>query len=239
MGAGMALTGFSLRAVLVASVALGVAGCGNDGATREQAAQLRGLFSRLIPGGGGAGDQPATGSGAVQQQLAGLLASSEEPVVVTAKEGDAATASALVRIEQNGAYDTYATGQRQTMTLRGGMLTATRGLGNDLMSADIDAVQALVRARKDGGAPRRMRYLDGENRTFEFRFDCAVQVGAVQTVPRATGGEQRLTRITERCTSPSRSITNTYMVDATGHVMASSQWAGPLNGNLSITQIRK
>lgn len=232
----MALMTTRERAGLALVLVLALVGCGNDNATREQAAQIRGLFARLMPGGGG---EQAAGAGAVQQQLAALLSSSEEPVVVIAKEGDAETASALVRIENNGAFDTYATGQRQTLTLRDGMLTATRGLGNDLMSSDIDAVQALIRARKDGRAPRRMRYLDGQNGTFEFRFDCTVQVGDTQTLPRVTGGTQTLRQVNERCVSPSRDIANSYMVDASGHVMASSQWAGPLNGNLSITQIRK
>lgn len=113
------------------------------------------------------------------------------------------------------------------LSFRGGVLVASRGLGYDLMSADVDGTLALLKGSGDGGYyPVIRAYLDGEDRT-QFRgFQCrrATADGTAGAVGRLPGAARR---IDERCVSPDRRVTNTYWLDAAGRVIGSRQWVGP------------
>ena len=68
-------------------------------------------------------------------------------------------ASILVRKGENRDVETYFTPDNISISLRDGVLIATRGLGFDLMSADVsDTIAGL---RRGGRAVRIHRYLDG------------------------------------------------------------------------------
>lgn len=115
-----------------------------------------------------------------------------------------------------------------TLTLRGGVLSATRGLGDDLMSADVAGSVAMLRGGGgDGYYPQIRTHLDGEYQT-EFRaYQCRREGAARQQV--GVGGRTRAaTRIEERCVSPDEGFTNIYWLDDAGTVIRSRQWIGPV-----------
>jgi hypothetical protein len=146
--------------------------------------------------------------------------------------------SLMLRIEQNQGYETFGSSDRRSVTMRNGVLTATRGLGGDLMSSDLSGVMPLITARKQGRGARVMRFLDGEDQTVEIRFDCTVTPG--QSIPVKAGQLDTTARqVTERCTAGDRTITNTYLVDNHGRSFSAKQWAGVTNGYLLFQTMRR
>ncbi len=164
-----------------------------------------------------------------------LAATDASLILLTVPNRKAVTV--MQQLEQNGGYATYGTGDRRSVTLRGGMMTGTRGLGNDLMSSDVGPVRALVAARRSGTAQREMRYLDGEDLTQIGLFTCSVQVGAQERL-RTGENETSVTDVTETCDGTTENFTNTYKVAQTGHIIQSRQWHSPLNEYLSIQSLR-
>ena len=143
----------------------------------------------------------------------------------------------IQEVAANGNYTTYGTPDRRSITLRDGLLAATRGLGQDLMSADLDQVQALIAAPGSGTATRVNRYLDGENLTAPIAFNCTLTAGA-KTHLQSGEIDTDVTQVTESCTSASNSFENTYLVSPEGRVVQSRQWLNPLHGYMTIQHLR-
>lgn len=122
------------------------------------------------------------------------------------------------------------------MIFRNGVLSGTRGLGGDLMSSDIGTV-GLITARRAGQGERVSRHLDGEGKTVETRFSCAVSVGESKPVAFALVQGTGLV-VNETCTAPDLQITNNYVVDSGGRVLWSRQWIGPGHGAVVIVPAR-
>lgn len=146
--------------------------------------------------------------------------------------------SPIVEIERNGAYRTFVTPSRQTLTLRQGVVTASRGLSNDLMSSDIEDTLRLISARQPGQTRRVMRYLSGDEQIVALTFDCEMSVGGTQKV--AAGEVSAQARaMNEKCAGDGLSFTNTYLVDASGQVLTSRQWISPTIGTAAIQVLRR
>jgi Group 4 capsule polysaccharide lipoprotein gfcB, YjbF len=145
-------------------------------------------------------------------------------------EGDP-TPTLLYAASSNGGYVTYVSPLRQEITLRGAaQVTATRGLGTDLLSAWSSGPDPLARPIPPGQWPARVR------RTYELpaegpqglvlSFECAFERGEVTEMTilqvRYTG-----VQISETCSGPSGLFENLHFVDAGGTVWRSLQWTGP------------
>ena len=224
-------SGGASRLGLAVFVALGLSACGNDPTINDNKATLGQLAGSIL----GRGGDGATAAPTLEQQAAQALASGNAPVLIATKDSGG---SVLIGIGENGDYDHFGNSQREVMTFRHGVLTNTRGLGNDLMSADIAESLALIRGRRSGTAERRMRYLDGEDRTFTYVFECTVSVGG-SDVHNSGFISTGVTTVTEDCATPSRTFRNTYKVDGSGEVLASSQWVAPMHGSLGFSLLRR
>lgn len=220
--------------VSVLAAALALSGCGNDSAFNSDVSAVKGSFKSLLPGSGKTkGPQPAQLSG---QAIAAVLQSIPKPISVVTFEDEQA-AGVVSLIETNGAYRTYGNSARQAMIFAGGLLTGTRGLGEDLMSSNIAQSKALISARRAGQTTRVNRYLDGDATTVEMRFACAVSVGESKSV--ALGHVRGTGRVvTEACTSGETDISNTYVVDQAGRILWSRQWIGSGRGYVTVQPIR-
>ena len=149
------------RGALATAAALALAGCGSDTSKTEGTTLalgvVKGVTAKLAPrkgaGGGGVPDP---------ERLAALAKASFKGPLILAQIEKAGLLTALGETGRNGAVRTFATPNEQTLVFRDGLLTATRGLGNDLMSAKTAAVAALILNRRPGTAARTYRYLDGE-----------------------------------------------------------------------------
>lgn len=226
MGAGMALT--PRRGLLAALSALVLlASCGSQQTERVISIDLlRNILRRPAP-------VAQVSLGAIQN----AVSKTSEPLELAVREDEKGWAF-YVAIGSNAGFDTYGNDQRQTMTLRRGIVTATRGLGDDLMSSDISQTAALIAARRAGQGTRIMRFLDGEDQTREIVMTCSVTRG--DAAPVALGEvNTTATAMTETCRSGSRTITNTFLVDASGRSLGSRQWLSEMNGYMLFQTLRR
>ena len=136
----------------------------------------------------------------------------------------------LAPVARNGDVTVWQTLDGITLSLRDGLLVGTRGLGDDLMSADVTGTQAMLRAPATDLYHLHMRsYLDGEDRTRYSRYNCR-ETGRTDS-DLSIGGEIRPTRrIAVDCTAPDGAISNLYWLDRSGEIVKSRQWVSPVVG---------
>jgi len=145
--------------------------------------------------------------------------------------------SVVQEIETNRGYITFGSPDRRSITLKNGMLTATRGLGNDVLSSDIGGVHALISARHEGAAQRAMRYLDGENLTVEMTPFCQIKLGKTTHV--SIGEINSPAQIVlESCIADHTTFQNTYHVAPNGRILQSQQWHSPFNDYIVLQALR-
>lgn len=221
----------AVRGIAVLAALAALVGCGNR---TDQSVFLKTARS-------GGLKKAGQGSAPTKEQLAsavqGALAGTDLPVALVVVEGRNATAI-LTRIEKNGPYHTWGTPDRRTVTTRMGVVTATRGLGNDLMSSSVSESIAMISGRRNGSATRIMRYLDGGNATVELVATCQYSKGGSQRYSAGALKNVATTKMTESCTAGERSFTNTYLVDGRGVPVQSRQWLNPGSGHLLIQRMR-
>ena len=143
-------------------------------------------------------------------------------------------------IETNGAYRTWTSwgySERRSVTTKNGVITATRGLREDLMSTDVDASLSLISSRQSGTATRVQRYLNGENQIVAIRASCSIERG--ETVQVQAGEIDRAAiQMTENCEAEGRTFKNTYLVDSNGRVVQSVQWLNDFYGRTVVQALR-
>lgn len=131
--------------------------------------------------------------------------------------------------------ETWKTGGNQTLSFRSGVLIQTRGLGDDLMGADVAGTLAALQGGPQADYPRLLSYLDGENRTILRAMTCAMS--APEPAQIAGIGTNFATRLrAETCHTTGLSVTNLYWQDADGTMRRSKQWIGPGLGML-VTEL--
>lgn len=218
-----------VRLAAVAVFALVLSGCGNDQNRIDFVDMSRKIASQV-----------SSPTGAVAQQAvaapADVLAQVSGPVIIGAARGGAEIFY-LIGVRDNGPYRTYATGTRQTMTFRQGVVTATRGAGNDLMASDIDQTLGLLQIGTEGQVRRVMQYLDAEDVTSDLVLDCRITTG-LSASGGATIAQMPGRKMTEDCTSGAISFSNSYSLDGTGRVTASVQWLSPDTGPVVFKELR-
>jgi len=125
----------------------------------------------------------------------------------------------LAPVARNGGVTVWQTLDGITLSFRSGVLVATRGLGDDLMSADPSGTLAMLRGPTGAAQyPHIRSYLDGEDRTVFRSFQCRRE---------ARSGTGAARQVVERCISTDVEVTNTYWLDAAGEIVRSRQWVSP------------
>jgi hypothetical protein len=165
-----------------------------------------------------------------------VLVSTSAPVIAIAIPNRKA-ATVMTQLEVNHGYATFGTADRRSVTLRGGMATGTRGLGNDIMSSDISAVQPLIAGRRNGTAQRVTRHLNGEDVIAAQVTTCTVSVGPTERYQLAEL-DSAATSVTEICRGDGVEFTNTYRVAPNGRVLQSRFWHSPMNEYITIQALR-
>jgi hypothetical protein len=156
-----------------------------------------------------------------------------QPVILV--EAPAIPAEATLRpLAQNGPNRTWITADGVTLTFRNGVVVATRGLGEDLMSADTAAAEAALGNRRAGPAVRTHWRLDGDHRQVRIRYDCEFVAEGSETIE-IIEERHATVRFREICRSGESWIENRYWIGARdGVVWRSRQWVSPKVGYLAI-----
>ena len=148
---------------------------------------------------------------------------------------DEELASTFARAASNGGVNTWVSDAGDSLTLRKGLVVATRGLGNDLMGADLAQVYpALVRG--SGSATRIHDYLGGEDQIVRRSYQCQITTlrsDVIEIIQRRY--ETRVVR--EACTGEAGSFTNVYWIDAAGAIWQSRQWVSARVGAVDVQKL--
>lgn len=135
---------------------------------------------------------------------------------------DRDAAVTMVPSSEHGDYVTWVGNDGITITLKGGMIIETRGLGFDLMWSDIEEpLEKLSSGQLDGQATRVQAYLDGESQEVVRSFSCQYK--------RATRES-----ILETCFSTYARVTNQYWILKSGKIWRAKQWIGDENGTIQV-----
>ena len=133
----------------------------------------------------------------------------------------------MARVSLRGNVSEWRSADGIGLTLLGGQIIATRGLGPDLLIADANGADPALR-HGGGEYSRTMHWLDGENHDRSEEFACSLRIAETQ----ATSAERALS---ETCAGPQTAFTNSYAVSATsGAPLRSDQWVSPGLGSIQI-----
>lgn len=204
---------------------LALAGCGSAGVNpivREAISDLRETF--------GGAEAPSSEQAAPRTVTRAQLVAQDVAAVRARLQSDPG-ASLMYAVSANGGYVTYASSFGQTITLRGARVTATRGLGTDLLSMRTAANDPLTRAQPLASWPARVQIAyefpaggaRGRIETYDCRFETGEQTR--MTIAEVTyDGFQ----VSEYCAGATYSFENLHFVEASsGEVWRSLQWIGP------------
>jgi hypothetical protein len=140
------------------------------------------------------------------------------------------TAASLQQGAVNAEVVTWITPDRVSLGFRGGVLVASRGLGQDLISADVAGTLAAIEHGARGYYPKFHSYLDGEHQTRFRAFQCQV---TARRPERITSFERiyATTRVEETCHSPGLKVVNRFWI-GDGITWKARQWVSPNAGYL-------
>ncbi len=201
---------------LILLTALAMAGCGNDPAQIDYIAVTKEIGAQV---------RPSSAPPAPLATPAQAMAATQGPLVLVRPQPDRPGAY-LVGVRDNGPYRTYATASRESVVFRDGLVTATRGLGDDLMAADVTEVAALLRSGQSGQARREMQFLNAADETQTLSFTCTIAAAPNDT------------SMTEDCTAGDLRFANSYVMDAAGRIVSSRQWLSRRTGSVVMDVIR-
>jgi len=201
-----------------------LAGCGSGGPNpivQEAWDEAQGLWT----------NEPADASATPPRALTRNDIETADVSAIWARLGSDPSPTLLYATAQNGPFVTYLSPFRQSITLRSSQITATRGLGWDLMSAWSSPNDPLAHPTPPASWPTTVE------RSYEFPADgprgrietyqCSLERGPARELVilqrRHVGVE-----FSETCTGAAGQFENLHLADsATGFVWRSLQWTGP------------
>ncbi len=216
--------------IALAAALLALAGCGSDETLFE--ATLDRVRSNS-----GAGSGPATAPAITREQLNAL------PYAVISVQLEGVPSRAFLGAQtNNGGRVTYMASNRRSVVLEGMAVSATHGLGYDLVGLRTPAEDPLVTPTPPRDWPksyiRIQRYRGGDLKIFSRAFAC---------VPEAVGPARieiveltfSLIEMRERCANSRYAFENRHWVDPiTGAIWKTRQWIGPRMGTIDIEVVR-
>lgn len=230
----MRLTRLMTGIALATSLAV-TAGCSNqeDGLTVVTASKLLVSSVRNKPQRPDAGRMARVRSRALER-------TDDDQALMSLAMPSVKAESVFVIIESNGDHDTWAVWgrtDRRTVTTKRGIITATRAVPPDLMSASVDEVLTLVENREEGSALYTQRYLDGNHKIVEAKYACTVTRGYDKFVD--YGAIQApVVQMFSSCFSADRQFVDQFLVTDRGRIVQSRQWVGPVLGFAIMQRLR-
>lgn len=219
---------FVKRPVLACLAALMIAGCSNSGSDDTLKNTLKSVFTPRAK---------AQNTGPTPIDMNAVLKQTAPTSLMHVTFQDRGVSSLLLQIASNGGYRVYSTAGKQTITLRDGLITSTRGTGIDLMASISGDSRSLIRARRAGKGTRVMEHVNGAGETIRQTFSCETFVTGSGRVKQGVINTAT-TELTENCTSEHNKFTNVYKVGGSGMVLSSTQWLGADVGYVKVEMLR-
>ncbi|MEJ6401959.1 YjbF family lipoprotein [Yoonia sp. 2307UL14-13] len=197
-----------MRTFLTLTLLGALAACGNASTGPSVAQQLIGLLRA-----GQQPDGPRVDGAALRAGITPEIVAQTGGGVLIVDIPARGAVAALGRVGVNGDVMTFLTPDGISISTKRGMIVATRGLGNDLMIADVAEPLATLAGQRQQ-AVRIHEFLDGENQTVSRSFMC--------TYARAASNQ-----IIESCRADDLAFENTYTLAADGRIAQAKQWISP------------
>lgn len=215
------------KAALPLVLALALAACGT---ATDETAGARAWLALAQQGLGRDAPAAAPQGGLTRAALAQVLT----PVdLVTV---DSTGASGLIaRIGTNAGVETWSSADDKTLSFRNGVLVATRGLGADLMAADVPPLAGL--AAGQGSHGRTHVTLTGDESPNRATYACVLATLGPETVV-IVERAYATRHVQETCSGRDGSFVNDYWFDGRGILWQSRQWTGRDLGHLTIRRLR-
>ena len=208
-----------------------IAGCGSQ--YREQSQLIRALGQTLAPnlGTSGQNSADATGMGGLSREA--LDAAGGEYMLAAIPSRN--SAAVVQRVGENRGENTWISPDGISVTFESGVLVATRGLGPDLMAAEVSGIVAAL--RQGGGESRRTHeYLDGNDQIVRQIYDCRVTPAGAERIT-AFDRVYATVKYEENCALGAQRFQNIYWIDSTGVVRKSRQLISPPVGYLDSERL--
>lgn len=232
------------RAVLMgAGLVLALAACGSDKSETELAKATAGFLkdagqkigSKIKPGKAKKTAGPAAAADP-NVIVAKALAATKGPIAIVVRV-ETNSVLAMNPVGRNGNNVTWGSATGQGITYNRGVLTNTRGLGEDLMSSSIESAVSAITARRNASYTRDHYYLGDLGQNTRLTVNCTLARTKSERV--AVGDINADAAVMkESCSNGAISFTNLYWVDGRGNVLKSSQWVGQRIGSLAIQNLR-
>lgn len=235
-----------LRAAGLALCVAGLAACGSDTQETELSKATAGFLKQAGSNvtskisGGKSGTKSATAQSAAAADpnvvVAKALSATKGPIAIIVRL-DTNAVLAMNPVGRNGDYVTWGSAPGQGITYKRGVMTNTRGLGDDLMSSRIDTAVSAITSRRDADYTRKHYYLGDLGQTTELTLNCSLRRSGTEKV---AVGEINANAVImkESCRKDQIAFTNIYWVDGAGRVLKSSQWISQRIGSLAIQNLR-
>ncbi len=162
---------------------------------------------------------------------------STRPRMLIEVEGLDAAATAIPHGARDG-IATWRTADNVGLSFRDGVVIATRGLGHDLMSADVAGTLAALGGGPQSGYSRLLTLLDGEGHTVFRAFLCEMGPPRPETVT-LFDTAFATTRRDETCHTTGLTVANSYWQDADGTMRRARQWLSPGTGMLTTERLTR
>lgn len=187
---------------------------------------------------GGNVEETAASSGATaaQEALSRIAATGKPGLLTTVPRLNQTTVMLLE--QENGPYRSYRGTNNTSVTLKSGIVTATRGLGVDLMAQAVGQPESglFTTGTFPKEVARVQRHLDGENHLLSAEFLCAIERKGREDVT-IIDRKYATTLFEETCRNSTRAFLNRYWVaTGTGTIWQSQQSVSSVSGHV-VTQI--
>jgi hypothetical protein len=233
MGKGLEMTTFPTAIGVALMSALALSGCGSDIGAKDYGDLFKGaaIALNLTPRGGQTTVDQVDPAEAAQLRTA--LQLDGQPIYLVAAPSLKYLAL-MAPYGQNGDVQTWASTHYESISLRQGMLVASRGFGRDLMSSVTPSIAQI--ASGQGITNRRYYYLDGADQTQRFDFTCTLSPAGSEAIVILT--KQSATRkVAESCVGTTGSFTNEYWFDHGANLRQSRQLVTPGMENLLMQRV--
>lgn len=225
------MTNVTFPRLLSFCLVLGVlASCGSDQGPGSTTNALKATAS-AVTGGLWTKQKPATaGLGLTRAALANIVT----PVDLVTIESRGVQ-GVIAKIATNRGVETWSSLDKKTISLRGGVIVATRGLGEDLMSASVPQTAQL---RSAGASFQRVHtVLTGDDKPDYQRFDCTVSARGAETIT-VVERTYPTQHMTENCIGPSGRFSNDYWFQSGEKLRKSRQWISKTVGFVVIEHLQ-
>ncbi len=214
-----------VRSAALAALALSLAGCGNDNSQTFRGQMLREMVATSFR----AKAKPQPFPPATRAQVRALHAD-----VLLVTQPIRHVRAPLTPDAVNGDVVTWRSADGVTISLRNGIVTATRGMGQDIMSALTPDISTI--ASGTGTVERADYTLNGLEQDKQASFTCFLSDLGTESIDLAQI-TYRLHHVAETCSGDAPTFTNDYWIGPHNIVRKSRQWLGTAIGYLEIENL--